>query len=66
MKQLKRGKKYSDLHKTITINILDFDYMDIEKFHSWYHLYENDIKYRLTDKIKSDKAHLLMILIFQR
>ncbi|MDP4144934.1 MAG: Rpn family recombination-promoting nuclease/putative transposase [Bacillota bacterium] len=47
--QIKKGGKYRELQKTITINILNFDYIDIEKFHTTYHLYEDEIKKMLTD-----------------
>lgn len=38
---IKKGEDYINLTKVITINILDFDYLDIEKFHSKYHLWED-------------------------
>ncbi len=47
--QIKKGGKYRELQKTITINILNFDYIDIQKFHTTYHLYEDEIKKMLTD-----------------
>ncbi|KZL89738.1 PD-(D/E)XK nuclease family transposase [Clostridium magnum DSM 2767] len=31
--QLKKGQNYRNLKRTITINILNFDYIDIEKFY---------------------------------
>lgn len=42
--QIKKGGRYRELQKTITINILNFDYIDIDKFHTTYHLYEDEIK----------------------
>jgi len=47
--QIKRGRDYKDAKKTIAINILNFNYIDIEKYHSTYHLYEDDTKTMLTD-----------------
>jgi predicted transposase/invertase (TIGR01784 family) len=50
---IKKGEDYINLSKVITINILDFDFLDIEKFHSKYHLWEDTEKnYLLTDLIE--------------
>lgn len=50
---IKKGDDYINLSKVITINILDFDYLDIEKFHSKYHLWEDDEEnYLLSDLIE--------------
>ena len=49
MNQIKKGVDYSKLNKTITINILDFDYIDTVKYHSWYQLYEAEEQNKLTD-----------------
>lgn len=50
---IKSGGKYKDLKKTIVIGILDFDYFEIPKFHSTYHLYEDELKnFMLTDKFE--------------
>ena len=50
---IKSGGKYKDLKKTIVIGILDFDYFEISKFHSTYHLYEDELKdFMLTDKFE--------------
>jgi predicted transposase/invertase (TIGR01784 family) len=48
-----QGDDYIKLTKVITINILDFDFLDIAKFHSKYHLWEDEEeKYLLTDLIE--------------
>ncbi|GFZ32155.1 hypothetical protein CSC2_26810 [Clostridium zeae] len=47
--QIKRGENYKDLNKTITINILNFNYIDSNKYHTTYHLYEDDEKIMLSD-----------------
>jgi predicted transposase/invertase (TIGR01784 family) len=47
--QIKRGASYKDLNRTITINILNFDYIESEKYHNNYHLYEDESKSKLTD-----------------
>lgn len=49
---IKQGEDYIRLAKVITINILDFDFLDIEKFHSHYHLWEDEADYLLTDLIE--------------
>ncbi|MFY0762175.1 Rpn family recombination-promoting nuclease/putative transposase [Metabacillus dongyingensis] len=49
----KAAEKYSDLNKTITINILGFNYLDnIESFHSSYKIYEDETKQLLTDLLE--------------
>ena len=51
--QLNAGQGFSELKKTITINILDFDYTQLEKYHSVFHLREDDDKdYILTDVLE--------------
>jgi predicted transposase/invertase (TIGR01784 family) len=39
---IKQGEDYIKLAKVITINILDFNFLDIAKFHSQYHLWEDN------------------------
>lgn len=51
-KQLEKGDNYTKLNKTITINILDFNYLKGENFHSSYKLYEDITKNLLTDLIE--------------
>ncbi|MEG2017381.1 MAG: Rpn family recombination-promoting nuclease/putative transposase [Clostridium sp.] len=51
-KQLNKGDNYSELNKTITINILDFDYLEEKIFHSSYRLYEDITKRLLTDVVE--------------
>jgi predicted transposase/invertase (TIGR01784 family) len=48
--QLKSGHWYSKLNKTVTISILDFEYLSsIEKMHSTFHLIEDETRKLLTD-----------------
>lgn len=47
--QIKRGRDYKDAKKTIAINILNFNYIKSDKYHSTYHLYEDETKAMLTD-----------------
>lgn len=35
---IKKGEDYENLTKVITINILDFKYISLEKFHTTFHL----------------------------
>lgn len=61
---IKKGEDYINLTKVITINILDFDYLDIEKFHSKYHLWEDsEENYLLTDLIE---IHFIEMPKFKR
>lgn len=47
--QIKKGENYKNLNKTITINILNFNYIESKKYHTTYHLYEDDDKIMLSD-----------------
>lgn len=47
--QIRRGGDYKSLSKTVTINILNFNYMQSSKFHTSYHLYEDYEKTKLSD-----------------
>lgn len=49
IEQLKSGEKFSKLKKTITINILDFESLPLEKFHSSFHIIEDETGIKLTD-----------------
>ena len=51
--QLKEGKPYNDLKKTITINILDFNYIETEQYSTAFHLWEDtDRNCKLTDVLE--------------
>lgn len=50
--QLKQGHDYSELKKTITINILDFKYLESNQYHNIYHLREDTIGHVLTDVLE--------------
>lgn len=41
---IKQGEDYLKLVKVITVNILDFNFLPIPKFHSTYHLWEAVIR----------------------
>ncbi|NLB41771.1 MAG: Rpn family recombination-promoting nuclease/putative transposase [Clostridiales bacterium] len=51
--KLKEGQPYNDLKKTITINILDFNYIGTEKYNTVFHLWEDSNKNcKLTDVLE--------------
>ena len=52
LSQLKKGEDYSDLNRTVTINILNFNYLEGEKFIKYYSLFEKDTKMLLTDLLE--------------
>ncbi|RCX13480.1 putative transposase/invertase (TIGR01784 family) [Anaerobacterium chartisolvens] len=48
--QLKEGQPFNNLKKTITINILDFNYIDVDSYSTVFHLWEDTHKdCKLTD-----------------
>lgn len=50
---ISKGEDYKDLAKVITINILDFNYIELKKFHTKFHLWEDEEKdYMLTDLVE--------------
>jgi predicted transposase/invertase (TIGR01784 family) len=53
VESIKAGGKYEDLKKTVAINILDFNLLDIARFHSTFHFYEDhEPTYMLTDVLE--------------
>ena len=48
-----KGEDYSNLNKVITINILDFNFIDLDKFHTEFTLRESEYNdYKLTDVLE--------------
>ncbi len=47
--QLSEGDKYETLSRTVCINILDFKYLDNDRFHNGYRLKELETNEELTD-----------------
>lgn len=47
--QIKSGDTYDKLKKCITINILDFECIPLNKLHTSYHITEDETNYRLTE-----------------
>lgn len=50
---MKRTMSYKELNAVIAINILNFDlFKQTERFHTSYHLYEDEEKFKLTDTME--------------
>lgn len=50
---IKQGEDYRNLNKVITINILDFNFLETKNYHSSFHLWEDVEKdYMLTDLVE--------------
>lgn len=49
LSQLVKGQDYELLNNTVTINLLDFNYINSDKYHSVFYLMENETKEKLTD-----------------
>ncbi|WP_425058481.1 hypothetical protein SCACP_31360 [Sporomusa carbonis] len=46
--QLQKGQKYKDLSRTVTVNVLNFNFLpNMDKYHSMFSLYEAQTGYRL-------------------
>ncbi|WP_461207916.1 Rpn family recombination-promoting nuclease/putative transposase, partial [Clostridium sp. DL1XJH146] len=61
---ISKGEDYQNLSKVITINIMDFEYIELEKFHSKFHLWEDEEKdYMLTDLVE---IHFVEIAKFNK
>jgi predicted transposase/invertase (TIGR01784 family) len=64
IKGIGSGQNYSQLPAVIGINILDFGYIDIDDFHTSFHIYEDRRKdYMLTDALE---LHFLDMVRFRR
>lgn len=51
--QLKEGQPFNELKKTITINIVDFNYIGVDSYNTVFHLWEDSYKdYKLTDVLE--------------
>lgn len=50
--QIKAGDTYDKLKKCITINIVDFECIELNKIHTSYHITEDETGYRLTDVLE--------------
>jgi predicted transposase/invertase (TIGR01784 family) len=64
IKDFKGGGKYAELKPVITINIIDFDYIPVEDFHTSFHLREDRRKdVQLTDVCE---IHFLDLVKYRR
>lgn len=51
--QLQKGQRYKDLSRTITVNILSFNFLpEAKKYHSMFSLYEAESGYRLNKDLE--------------
>lgn len=50
--QIKSGDTYDKLKKCITINIVDFECIPLDKIHTSYHITEDETGYRLTEVLE--------------
>ena len=50
--QLQEGDSYRQLHKAVTVNVLDFDYVPTDRYHSTFHLREDATARLLTDLLE--------------
>ncbi len=63
-RQMQEGMAYKELSKTVTINILDFDYLkQTNSYHSVFHLYEKEERFPLTDTLEMHFMELPKLLI---
>ncbi|QQK79080.1 Rpn family recombination-promoting nuclease/putative transposase [Salicibibacter cibi] len=61
---LQKGMAYRDLHPVIAINILNFDlFAGTDQFHTTYHLYEDEQKFRLTDVMEFHFIEMSKLII---
>jgi len=63
--QIKKGENYKQLKKCITINILDYTCIRLDRVHTKYHLLEDDTNYKLTDSIEIHMIELPKLLRLQ-
>ncbi|GIP19707.1 hypothetical protein J40TS1_53490 [Paenibacillus montaniterrae] len=53
LESIKSGDKFQNLKRTITINLMNLNFLPLEPFHSTFHLYEDYRRdYMLTDLIE--------------
>ncbi|MEA5021576.1 MAG: Rpn family recombination-promoting nuclease/putative transposase [Desulfitobacterium hafniense] len=52
-RQIREGMAYKELTKTVSINIVDFNYLkQTSNYHNVFHLYEDEEKFQLTDVLE--------------
>ncbi len=63
-RQIREGMGYKELAKTVSINILDFNYLrQTPNYHSVFHLYEDEERFQLTDVLEMHFMELPKLLI---
>ena len=50
--QLQDGDSYHQLHKAVTVNVVDFNYLATNRYHSTFHLYDDTLGLMLTDLLE--------------
>ncbi|WP_026183797.1 Rpn family recombination-promoting nuclease/putative transposase [Desulfitobacterium hafniense] len=63
-RQIREGMGYKELAKTVSINILDFNYLkQTPNYHSVFHLYEDEERFQLIDVLEMHFMELPKLLI---
>ncbi|MDR2140076.1 MAG: Rpn family recombination-promoting nuclease/putative transposase [Tannerella sp.] len=57
------GQDYAELPRVIAINIVNFEYLEIEVFHTCFHLWEDHHRYQLTDALE---IHFIDMVKYKR
>ncbi len=52
IEQITVGESYKKLKKTIAINIVDYDYLNVNKYHNIFHIMEDETKLKLTEVLE--------------
>lgn len=62
-RQMREGMAYKELAKAVTINILDFNYLNQTKnYHNVFHLYEDEERFQLTEALEMHFMELLKLI----
>ena len=62
-KCIDEGQEYDELPNVIVINILDYEFLPIDKVHAVFHLWEDEEKHKLTDVLE---MHFIDMVKFRR
>ena len=63
-RQMREGMGYKELAKAVTINILDFNYLNPTKnYHNVFHLYEDQERFQLTDAMEMHFMELPKLIL---
>jgi predicted transposase/invertase (TIGR01784 family) len=60
---IEAGQDYMELPRVIAINIINFEFLEIEAFHTCFHLWEDRHRYMLTDALE---IHFIDMVKFKR